>query len=83
MPRPANALGELALNEEVKAKFCNAPTLRPFMRRVAAAATLPVILNPGGDEIPDGSTSVGLSDGPRPRVYMALFVRWRTDTDLG
>jgi proline dehydrogenase len=31
----ANALRGLALNEEAKAKFCNDPTLRPFMQRVA------------------------------------------------
>src|SRR5579864_2005162 len=31
----ANALRELALNEEAKAKFCNDPMLRPFMQRVA------------------------------------------------
>jgi proline dehydrogenase len=44
----ANALRELALNEEVKAKFCNEPTLRPFMRRVAeryvAGQTIPEVL---------------------------------------
>jgi proline dehydrogenase len=31
----ANALRELALNEEAKARFCNDPLLRPFMHRVA------------------------------------------------
>ncbi|HWW04780.1 proline dehydrogenase family protein [Collimonas sp.] len=31
----ANALRELALNEDAKASFCNDPLLRPFMHRVA------------------------------------------------
>ena len=33
--RAANGLRELALNEEAKARFCNDPTLRPYMHRVA------------------------------------------------
>lgn len=31
----ANALRELALNEDAKARFCHDPLLRPFMQRVA------------------------------------------------
>jgi proline dehydrogenase len=33
--RAANGLRRLALNEEAKARFCNDPSLRPFMHRIA------------------------------------------------
>ena len=35
LERAANELRRLALNEDAKARFCNDPSLRPFMHRVA------------------------------------------------